>query len=351
MVSLSGRSGLTIFFTGLSGAGKTTLAEALQAKLGEIDVRPVRLLDGDVLRRSLSSELGFSREHRDLHVVRVGHVAAEITACGAIAVCAVIAPYETARTRVRAMIEAVGTFVLVHVSTPLEVCEQRDVKGLYAKARAGQLTQFTGISDPYEVPHDADFVIDTTHVDPSDAAGRLISRAGASGMPCREGLRHNSPSPREAAVHLTQGLAARPAPDGSDDRSLLRASVFLEPERMVHPPSWLEHIPFAFWVIDVLRPRVFVELGTHSGNSYGAFAQAVQHLGLDSAGYAVDTWKGDAQAGFYDESVFVDWKDYHDRRYSAFSTLIRSTFDDAAAHFSDGSVDLLHIDGSTRPRR
>jgi glycosyltransferase involved in cell wall biosynthesis len=121
--------------------------------------------------------------------------------------------------------------------------------------------------------------------------------------------------------------------------------VLLEPDRTVHPPSWLEHIPFAFWLIDVLRPRVFVELGTHSGNSYAAFAQAVQHFGLDSAGYAIDTWKGDAQAGFYDESVFLDWKDYHDRRYSAFSTLVRSTFDDAAAHFSDGSIDLLHIDG------
>jgi hypothetical protein len=146
-------------------------------------------------------------------------------------------------------------------------------------------------------------------------------------------------------VHLTQDSQRAQAPDGSDDRSLLRASVFLEPDRMVHPPSWLEHVPFAFWLIDVLRPRVFVELGTHSGNSYAAFAQAVQHLGLDSAGYAIDTWKGDAQAGFYDESVFLDWKAYHDRRYSAFSTLVRSTFDDAAAHFADGSIDLLHIDG------
>ena len=181
MVSLNGRSGLTIFFTGLSGAGKTTLAEALQTKLGEVDARPVRLLDGDVLRRSLSSELGFSREHRDLHVVRVGHVAAEVTACGAIALCAVIAPYETARTRVRAMVEALGTFVLVHVSTPLEVCEQRDVKGLYAKARAGQLTQFTGISDPYEVPHNADFVIDTTDTDPGETTRHLISQLAHKG--------------------------------------------------------------------------------------------------------------------------------------------------------------------------
>jgi sulfate adenylyltransferase len=174
MVPLTGRSGLTIFFTGLSGAGKTTLAEALQLRLRETDVRPVRLLDGDVLRRSLSSELGFSREHRDLHIVRVGYVAAEITACGAIAVCAVIAPYAAARSRVRAMIEPLGTFVLVHVATPLEVCERRDAKGLYAKARTGELTQFTGISDPYEVPTDADFAIDTTSADPDEVAGRLI---------------------------------------------------------------------------------------------------------------------------------------------------------------------------------
>jgi sulfate adenylyltransferase len=174
MVPLTVPPGLTIFLTGLSGAGKTTLAETLEARLHEMDPRPVRLLDGDVLRRSLSSELGFSREHRDLHVQRVGYVAAEITACGAIAVCAVIAPYDSARARVRAIVEAVGTFVLVHVSTPLEVCERRDVKGLYAMARAGRLTQFTGISDPYEVPHDAEFAIDTSDITADVAADRLI---------------------------------------------------------------------------------------------------------------------------------------------------------------------------------
>ena len=146
-------------------------------------------------------------------------------------------------------------------------------------------------------------------------------------------------------MYLTQDSQRVHPPDGNDERALLRPSVFFEPERIVHPPSWLEHIPFAFWIVDVLRPRVFVELGTHSGNSYAAFAQAVQHLGLNSVGYAVDTWKGDDQAGFYDESVFLEWKDYHDRRYASFSTLLRSTFDDAAAHFSDGTIDLLHIDG------
>ena len=146
-------------------------------------------------------------------------------------------------------------------------------------------------------------------------------------------------------MHLTKDLQSAQAPDGSNDPSLLRPSIFLAPDRVVHPPSWLEHIPFAFWLVDVLRPRVFVELGTRSGNSYAAFAQAVQQLGLASAGYAVDTWKGDPQAGFYDESVYLEWKAYHDSRYSAFSTLIRSTFDEAAVHFSDGSVNLLNIDG------
>jgi hypothetical protein len=128
-------------------------------------------------------------------------------------------------------------------------------------------------------------------------------------------------------------------------RTLIRPIVFMPPDRMVHPPSWLEHIPFAFWLVDVLRPRVFVELGTHAGNSYAAFAQAVQHLGIESAGYAVDTWKGDPQAGFYDESVFTEWKSYHDRRYATFSTLVRTTFDDAVGHFGDGEIDLLNIDG------
>lgn len=127
--------------------------------------------------------------------------------------------------------------------------------------------------------------------------------------------------------------------------ALIRPIVFLEPDRLVHPPSWIEHIPFAFWLIDVLRPRVFVELGTHAGNSYAAFAQAVRHLGLDAAGYAVDTWKGDLQAGFYDEFVFAEWKAYHDRRYSSFSTLVRTTFDDAVNHFPDSGIDLLNIDG------
>jgi glycosyltransferase involved in cell wall biosynthesis len=126
---------------------------------------------------------------------------------------------------------------------------------------------------------------------------------------------------------------------------LHRPIVFQEPDRVVHPPSWLEHIPFAFWIVDVLRPAVFVELGTQSGNSYAGFAQAVQTLGLSTACYAVDTWRGDPQAGFYGESVFTEWASYHDRHFSAFSRLIRSSFEEAVQQFSDGSIDLLHIDG------
>ena len=121
--------------------------------------------------------------------------------------------------------------------------------------------------------------------------------------------------------------------------------MFQEPDRLVHPPSWLEHIPFAFWMIDALRPATFVELGTHSGNSYSSFAQAVQTLGLDTACYAVDTWQGDPQAGFYDEGVFAEWAEYHNRHFAAFSRLVRATFAEAATHFPDGSVDLLHLDG------
>ena len=126
---------------------------------------------------------------------------------------------------------------------------------------------------------------------------------------------------------------------------LFRPIALMEPLRLVHPPSWLEHIPFAFWLVEALQPATFVELGTHSGNSYAAFAQAVQVLGLPTACYAVDTWQGDPQAGHYDEDVFLEWSHYHDQRYSGFSRLIRSTFEEAAERFSDGSIDLLHLDG------
>jgi len=168
------RQGVTVFFTGLSGSGKSTVAGVLLVKLMEIGGRPVTLLDGDLVRKHLSSELGFSRADRDLNILRIGFVASEITKNGGIAVCAPIAPYDATRREVRKMVEAGGGFILVHIATPLEVCESRDRKGLYAKARAGLVKEFTGISDPYEEPVDADLVIDTTSITPAEAAQEVI---------------------------------------------------------------------------------------------------------------------------------------------------------------------------------
>ncbi len=166
--------GFTVFFTGLSGSGKSTIANALMVKLMEMGGRPVTLLDGDVVRKHLSSELGFSKEHRDLNIQRIGYVASEITKNGGIAICAPIAPYTATRRLVREMIEPLGGFIEVHVATPLEVCEERDRKGLYAKARAGIIQSFTGISDPYEEPQNPEMRIDTSELTPDLAAHRII---------------------------------------------------------------------------------------------------------------------------------------------------------------------------------
>ncbi len=136
--------------------------------------RAVTLLDGDLVRKHLSSELGFSKEHRDLNIRRIGFVASEITKSGGIAICAPIAPYDAVRKEVRATVEACGGFVLVYVATPLAVCEQRDRKGLYAKARAGSISQFTGISDPYEAPSDAEVVVDTSSTTPEESADKVV---------------------------------------------------------------------------------------------------------------------------------------------------------------------------------
>jgi sulfate adenylyltransferase len=165
--------GFTVFFTGLSGAGKSTIARSLVEKLSELAERSVALLDGDEVRQQLSSELGFSRENRDRHVRRLGYVAAEITKSGGVAVCAPIAPYAAARRDVRRMVEAGGGFVLVYVDTPLDICEKRDRKGLYAKARAGVVSQFTGVSDGYDEPKDADIVVDFTQT-PDEASQRIL---------------------------------------------------------------------------------------------------------------------------------------------------------------------------------
>jgi sulfate adenylyltransferase len=168
------KQGFTVFFTGLSGAGKSTIASVLVTKFLEVGGRPVTLLDGDLVRKHLSSELGFSREHRDLNIHRIGYVASEITKNGGIAICAPIAPYDSTRKHVREMVEPVGGFIMVHLSTSVEVCEKRDRKGLYAKARAGIIKEFTGISDPYEEPKDAEVVINTAELTPEEAAQEII---------------------------------------------------------------------------------------------------------------------------------------------------------------------------------
>jgi sulfate adenylyltransferase len=168
------QQGFTVFFTGLSGSGKSTIANALLVKLLEMGGRPVTMLDGDLVRKHLSSELGFSKEHRDINIRRIGYVASEITKSGGIAICAPIAPYDATRKAVRSMVEPGGGFVLVHITTSLEVCEARDRKGLYAKARAGLIPEFTGISDPYEEPADAEMAIDTAQFSPDEAANQII---------------------------------------------------------------------------------------------------------------------------------------------------------------------------------
>ncbi|MDH5437249.1 MAG: adenylyl-sulfate kinase, partial [Gammaproteobacteria bacterium] len=164
------KQGITLFFTGLSGSGKSTLAKIIYAKFIEDGSRPVTLLDGDIVRQNLSSELGFSKEHRNINVKRIGYVASEITKNGGIAICAPIAPYTAMRRSAREMIEQYGAFIEIHVSTPLEVCEGRDRKGLYEKARKGIIPEFTGISDPYEVPERAEIVINTADMNPLQAS-------------------------------------------------------------------------------------------------------------------------------------------------------------------------------------
>ncbi|MCP1727798.1 sulfate adenylyltransferase [Natronospira proteinivora] len=168
------RQGITLFFTGLSGSGKSTIAEALNARLLEQGQRRTTLLDGDVVRRNLSEGLGFSREDRDRNILRIAWVASQISRHGGIAICAQIAPYADTRQRARAMVEAEGGFVEIHVSTPLATCEQRDRKGLYALARAGKIKGFTGISDPYEPPKDPELTIDTRDVSPDAAVDQII---------------------------------------------------------------------------------------------------------------------------------------------------------------------------------
>jgi sulfate adenylyltransferase len=168
------KKGVTLFFTGLSGSGKSTLAKILYAKFIEEGERPVTLLDGDVVRLNLSSELGFSREHRNINIRRIAFVASEITKNGGIAICAPIAPYTTMRRNARETVEQYGSFIEIHVATSLEVCESRDRKGLYAKAREGIIPEFTGISDPYDEPEHPEIRIDTAGKNPMQAVQEIM---------------------------------------------------------------------------------------------------------------------------------------------------------------------------------
>ncbi|MCU0908856.1 MAG: bifunctional sulfate adenylyltransferase/adenylylsulfate kinase [Rhodobacteraceae bacterium] len=176
------KQGFTVFLTGLSGSGKSTIANALMVKLMEMGGRPVTLLDGDVVRKHLSSELGFSKEHRDINIRRIGYVASEITKNGGIAICAPIAPYAATRAAVREMIEAYGAFLEVHVATPLEECERRDRKGLYKLAREGKIKEFTGISDPYEAPETPELRVNTEGLEVDYCAHQVILKLEQMGL-------------------------------------------------------------------------------------------------------------------------------------------------------------------------
>ena len=176
------KQGFTVFFTGLSGSGKSTIANALMVKLMEMGGRPVTLLDGDVVRKHLSSELGFSKEHRDINIKRIGYVASEITKNGGIAICAPIAPYTATRRAVREMIEAYGAFIEVHVATSVDECEKRDRKGLYKLAREGKIKEFTGISDPYEAPETPELKLDTEGLDVDYCAQQVILKLESMGL-------------------------------------------------------------------------------------------------------------------------------------------------------------------------
>ena len=176
------QQGFTVFFTGFSGSGKSTIANALMVKLMEMGGRPVTLLDGDIVRKNLSSELGFSKEHRDLNIRRIGYVASEITKNGGIAICAPIAPYASTRRAVREDIEQFGAFAEVHVATSIEECERRDRKGLYKLARAGKIKEFTGISDPYDVPEHPELRVETENVDVDHCAHQVLLKLESMGL-------------------------------------------------------------------------------------------------------------------------------------------------------------------------
>jgi sulfate adenylyltransferase len=196
--------GLVVFFTGLSGSGKSTVARGLAEALSERGDRTVSLLDGDHVRQLLSAGLTFSRADRDRNIARIGYVAAEVARHGGIAICAPIAPYAAARAAARDMVRQTGDFMLVYVATPVEVCAARDRKGLYAKARAGLLDGFTGVSDPYEEPYDADLVLDTSAMKTTEAVQAVLRLLIAGGW-----LAETPGQPGNAAVPRA---VSRPGP-------------------------------------------------------------------------------------------------------------------------------------------
>lgn len=174
--------GFTLFMTGLSGAGKSTVADALVPAIEKGFQRPVTVLDGDIVRTMLSSGLSFSRADRELNIRRIAYVAGEVTRHGGICICAAIAPHRNARDAARSYISAIGGFYEIHVSTPLAVCEARDVKGLYAKARRGEIKGFTGIDDPFEAPLSPDLALDTSQNTLEQSVEKILS------LPRRDGL-------------------------------------------------------------------------------------------------------------------------------------------------------------------
>jgi sulfate adenylyltransferase len=202
--------GLAIFFTGLSGSGKSTIARGLAEALTERGDRTVSLLDGDHVRQLLSAGLTFSRADRDLNIARIGYVAAEVARHGGIAICAPIAPYASARAVARKLVTEVGDFLLVYVSTPVEVCEARDRKGLYAKARAGLITSFTGVSDPYEEPRDADLVLDTSAMTRDEAVSAVLKLLVTGGWLAGPADRpHGTPDPETPVPTIRLGPTIR----------------------------------------------------------------------------------------------------------------------------------------------
>jgi sulfate adenylyltransferase len=213
------RRGLVVLFTGLSGSGKSTLARSLTEFVRHRTRRTVTLLDGDHVRRLLSSELGFDAADRDLNVRRIGFVAAEVARHGGLAVCAPIAPYTRSRAAVRAMVEPVGDLVVVHVATPLEVCEQRDAKGLYARARAGLVPGMTGIGDAYEPPADADVVVDTSRLDRAAALQLVLDHLVAGGWLVTDAATDRWPDPPAPAGSLGRPRDVAPLDHGPDRKA------------------------------------------------------------------------------------------------------------------------------------